>query len=711
MSALGLVSTLGPAQGEPSFLANFACNLFRTRNWQTGAIDKEGFSNIFTLTRASAGSRRNEYGYQVQAAANEPRFDHDPATVVVATHTGSLIVGNTITVTTTAAHAFQPRQAVRLSAPGISVWGRVTRVRSTLSIRLRIVQIEGSGVPASWYAIRSLGLLVEEQRTNLLAYSTPDENWTYSNTAPVYGVEGYGGGATATRVVASSTGSASRQFYHPSISFVSGQTYAMAFRVRAAGLGFIQVLFPSTSFAGTADANIDIANAAISRLGSGVVSSSVTRERGGWVRGVLTATATASSTIGGAYFRLISSGTSARGESYDASDLTIGVDIDHVQVEAASFALSDVRGTKTFVSRASAATYLDSTGTLRTVAANVARSDAYAFNPDGSVRRIGLLIERGSSNACTRAGSPGAASGGWTSYSPSEFSVSTGVAGPDGGANSSKMTWAEGGSVSSGYYMSQANFNSLGTTGVVSIFLRGEVGGEQVRVAMGTTGGYTALTLTKTWQKYSLPPLALDGPFRLYNNSTSAKTIYASPICVETGAAVASSFIWPIEGAVAVRAADVTTSAAAARQSDQCSAISLTPWFNTSAHTIVTSGTASAQETSYPGLYFIYNDYQVFMVGVSGAIAVNGRGSSGSVQRPITRGGQFRHALAVTDTSFAATANGSAVSIDSNRPRTATPSLFMIGRTNSSGLWNGHIDTIAVYPKRVIDRSLQGLAA
>ena len=71
------------------------------------------------------------------------------------------------------------------------------------------------------------------------------------------------------------------------------------------------------------------------------------------------------------------------------------------QGESGSFPTSVIPDGTTFTSRASTATYIDSTGTLQTAAIDVARDDAYGY-VDGVLKPIGLLLEEQRTNHWTQ---------------------------------------------------------------------------------------------------------------------------------------------------------------------------------------------------------------------------------------------------------------------------------------------------------------------
>ena len=85
--------------------------------------------------------------------------------------------------------------------------------------------------------------------------------------------------------------------------------------------------------------------------------------------------------------------------------------ISNVQLEEGSFPTSVIPDGTTFTSRASTATYIDSTGTLQTAGVDVARDDAYGY-VDGVLKPIGLLLEGAGTNLISNTNS----SEGWNTF-------------------------------------------------------------------------------------------------------------------------------------------------------------------------------------------------------------------------------------------------------------------------------------------------------
>jgi hypothetical protein len=148
----------------------------------------------------------------------------------------------------------------------------------------------------------SLGLLVEEQRTNLLLRSEEFDNasWAKSNiTISANSVSAPNGTVTADTLTDSNDGAAATHSVNtPTQSFTSGLAYTVSVYAQAGSLDGIAFIFPSAAFTSNLNARFNISTGTIQNLDSGLTGS-ITAVGGGWYRcsATATATATASNTV------------------------------------------------------------------------------------------------------------------------------------------------------------------------------------------------------------------------------------------------------------------------------------------------------------------------------------------------------------------------------------------------------------------------------
>jgi hypothetical protein len=148
----------------------------------------------------------------------------------------------------------------------------------------------------------SLGLLVEEARTNLLLRSEEFDNasWAKSNiTISANSVSAPNGTVTADTLTDSNDGAAAaHSVITPTQSFTSGLAYTVSVYAQAGSLDGIAFIFPSAAFTSNLNARFNISTGTIQNLDSGLTGS-ITAVGGGWYRcsATATATATASNTV------------------------------------------------------------------------------------------------------------------------------------------------------------------------------------------------------------------------------------------------------------------------------------------------------------------------------------------------------------------------------------------------------------------------------
>jgi hypothetical protein len=190
----------------------------------------------------------------------------------------------------------------------------------------------------------SLGLLIEEQRTNLLLRSEEFDNvnWGKSNSTVTVNAVVSPDGAIAADKLVENTATSSHSIAQ-SVSVTSGTTYTFTVYAKAAERSRILIAVASSAFT---------ANQAIFNLGNGTTSSvvactaSMTLVGNGWYRCSWTATATASAFPGFNIFLDNGSTPTYTGDGYS------GVFIWGAQVEVGAFSTSYIPTVASQVTRA-----------------------------------------------------------------------------------------------------------------------------------------------------------------------------------------------------------------------------------------------------------------------------------------------------------------------------------------------------------------------
>jgi hypothetical protein len=146
----------------------------------------------------------------------------------------------------------------------------------------------------------SLGLLVEEQRTNLLLRSEEFGNASWSKvstTITANSIAAPDGLITADTITDSNdVAAAAHSATSPSQSFTSGVAYTVSVFAKAGTLGETAFIFPSSAFTATLSARFSLTAGTVTAVDAGVTGSIVSLPNG-WYR--CTATATATTTASG----------------------------------------------------------------------------------------------------------------------------------------------------------------------------------------------------------------------------------------------------------------------------------------------------------------------------------------------------------------------------------------------------------------------------
>jgi hypothetical protein len=240
----------------------------------------------------------------------------------------------------------------------------------------------------------SLGLLVEEQRTNLINQSQHlfGSSWSEVGTQ----------GDTIT-IVPNATLAPNNTFTASYFkeNFTSSAEHLLSYNYTGTGAhtfsffvkdnGVERILFYFRTGVSGIIQGLTYFNFSTESL-SGIFGDNATVQKypNGWYKLSLTCSLNGWTTVAVRLCRLADYQYNGNGVS--------GIYIWGAQLEAGSFPTSYIPTIPTFTSRASSATYYDSTGILRTAATNVARSDTYFPDSSGIFRPAGLLLEPSSIN-------------------------------------------------------------------------------------------------------------------------------------------------------------------------------------------------------------------------------------------------------------------------------------------------------------------------
>jgi hypothetical protein len=244
-------------------------------------VNRSSLDSRVTFTRGSTATFVNSSGVITTAAANVPRFDHNPSTL-------------------------QP-----------------------------------------------LGLLIEEQRTNLFLQSQDfATSWTPNNTTVSANTVAAPDGTTTADTIVETTATGSHNIYQP-VNVTSGSAYAHSVFVKkgngVSARNFVQLGFQNAQFGSNSYANFDIVNGTVTVTGAGLTSASITSVGNNWWRCSIVDTATSSASTS-VIISLITTGTGANQESYtgttDANIFLWGA-----QLEAGAFPTSYIPTTTTALTR------------------------------------------------------------------------------------------------------------------------------------------------------------------------------------------------------------------------------------------------------------------------------------------------------------------------------------------------------------------------
>ena len=434
-------------------------------------------------------------------------------------------------------------------------------------------------------------------------------------------------------------------------------------------------------------------------------------------------------------------------------DGTKGFYICHPQSEAGSFPTSYIPTPATFTSRSTTATYYDSNGTIQTAGINVARDNAYLPDENGVFKPAGLLLEAAGTNLVT--------------YSE-DFSqwiqrnhtfTSNAATAPDGTTTADKIAPNSGTSYPVDVYQTvtpittpitlsvwakAAGFNVInlvlgnyGDNGVEDAFLKVNVSTGTLVENSGSAGGF--------WTSYSITPFP-NGWYRVTattTDSTDGDTVILLQVCeddgsqtVTTGDGTKGILIWgaqleassyptsyiPTTSSTVTRAADVSSSSTVTRAADvaEITGTNFSSWYNQSEGTFFASADHKGSSHFNNSVFLKANDnttdnqIKIFSVStdpylyITNAAVEQAYIDAGSV----TVGAPNKYAAGFASNDFGLSVNGGTAIVDTSGTNPVGMTQLTIGsRLSGVGQPNGHLQRLTYYPVRLSDATLQTLTS
>ena len=544
------------------------------------------------------------------------------------------------------------------------------------------------------------GLLVEEQRTNLLAYSAAP--YRISGVFIPYNAVSPDQSLNAVRLI----GIAPANYYYNYTSALTATAYTFSLYVKQQSAATLQWGFETAGFGAAKLATFTFATAT-STTPSGTTVT-VENKGSGWYRLSMTATTIASGTI------TVHAGSSGA--------YTWGF-----QLEAGAFPTSYIPTPATFTGRASTATYLDANGVVQTAASGVARSNAYDYDSDGVLRPIGLLLEKSATNLLLYSQDLTNAVWQKTVGGVASTPVVTGdyAAAPDGTTTADRVQLALNGGTTIGdrSELQQLLTTVAGTTYAQSVWLK-TADASTKTLQLSLNGENTKLiTVTGTWQRFSNTGVASDTVrgFRLSLRGTTGTSDSADLLVwgaqLEAGA-FPTSYI-PTTSAQVTRAADTSTSAQATRVADDAKVdgTKFSDFYNQTQGTLVAGATVAYVPTAYPRIVSVsksgnFDDsINLYINGPTGKSAGSMR-TAGITQADLMVSGSFSvgvrsiGCIRIKNNDTATSFSGVTPVVDTTAVVPVCTTL-QVGLLGSGDKLNGHVSRISYYPQPFTNEELQ----
>jgi len=247
------------------------------------------------------------------------------------------------------------------SGDAINIWGAQLEQRSavtsytptttqTVTNYIPVLQTAASGVArfdCNPMTRESLGLLIEESRTNLLTYSEQFDNAVWAKTASTITantVVSPDGILDGDKLVANNT--LSEHYFTQAFSYILGTSYTLSTYAKAGEYNFLQLTFGSGAFGGVTRAYFNLTAGTVGTLINSPTAS-IIPVGNGWYRCSITKTATATATVN----TLIAVTSADNTLSFTGNGYS-GIYIWGAQLEAGAFATSYISTVASQVTRA-----------------------------------------------------------------------------------------------------------------------------------------------------------------------------------------------------------------------------------------------------------------------------------------------------------------------------------------------------------------------
>jgi hypothetical protein len=317
---------------------NTNVNIYANFDLNAGTLGTVGSSTTATITSAGGGWYRCTIAFTVSASAN-------------------IVYLNSITSSTSA-------RAQSWDAAGtetVFLWGAQLEQRSAVTAYtptttqpitnyIPVLQTASAGVARFDHnpvTGESLGLLVEEQRTNLVTYSEQFDNAAWvKNTATVVANTVVAPDGTLTADSLLETTANGNAFITQTVTATASTVYTTSVYAKTNGR-VLQITFGTGDVSGNPRANYDLSTGTLGTVDGGITAT-ITAVGNGWYR--CTATATSAVTSFRPIIALVASTTAARVASFQGDGYS-GIYIWGAQLEAGAFPTSYIKTEASQVTR------------------------------------------------------------------------------------------------------------------------------------------------------------------------------------------------------------------------------------------------------------------------------------------------------------------------------------------------------------------------